>query len=254
MTMRDGLLRLNSTYLMMAQVLAQKKRTARLLLLIRPLVTMARHDDGDNSMEQSPSWEANQFSASQEILRILWNPKVHCRIHKCPPSVSILRQIDPVHTPNSTSWRFILMLASNLRLGLRSGFFSLKFPHQNPVYSSPLPIRTICPAHLILLDFITRTILGEEFRSFSSWLCSFFNSPVTLSLLGPNMMMAVMMTMMMMIIIIGNARSVSHLWHFRSVINPTNFLLIFSTGWSVLLHSCLLCSTYAESITLYCYF
>jgi len=126
--MRDGLLRLNSTYLMMAQVLAQKKRTARLLLLIRPLVTMARHDDGDNSMEQSPSWEANQFSASQEILRILWNPKVHCRIHKCPPSVSILRQIDPVHTPNSTSWRFILMLASNLRLGLRSGFFPSSFP------------------------------------------------------------------------------------------------------------------------------
>ena len=26
------------------------------------------------SMEQSPSWEANRFSASQEILRILWNP------------------------------------------------------------------------------------------------------------------------------------------------------------------------------------
>ena len=28
-------------------------------------------------MEQSPSWEANQFSASQEIPRILWNPNVH---------------------------------------------------------------------------------------------------------------------------------------------------------------------------------
>ena len=29
------------------------------------------------SMEQSSSWEANRFSASQEILRILWNPKIH---------------------------------------------------------------------------------------------------------------------------------------------------------------------------------
>jgi len=28
-----------------------------------------------NSMEKSPSWEANSFSASQEIPRILWNPE-----------------------------------------------------------------------------------------------------------------------------------------------------------------------------------
>ena len=28
-------------------------------------------------VEQSPSWEANQFSASQEIPRNLWNLKVH---------------------------------------------------------------------------------------------------------------------------------------------------------------------------------
>jgi len=33
-------------------------------------------------MEQSPSWEANRFSASQEIPRILWNSKVHYRSNK----------------------------------------------------------------------------------------------------------------------------------------------------------------------------
>ena len=33
-------------------------------------------------MVQSPSWEANWFAASQEIPRILWNPKVHHRTHK----------------------------------------------------------------------------------------------------------------------------------------------------------------------------
>jgi hypothetical protein len=32
-------------------------------------------------MEQSPSWETKRFSASQEISRIVWNPKVYYRIH-----------------------------------------------------------------------------------------------------------------------------------------------------------------------------
>ena len=61
---------------------------------------------------------------------------------------------------------------------------SLRFPQQNPVYTS-LPIRAIYTAHHILLDFITRIIFGEEHRSLISSLCSFFQFPYFLVPLRP---------------------------------------------------------------------
>jgi hypothetical protein len=47
-------------------------------------------------MEQSPTWEANSLSSSQETTRILYNLKVNWRVQNRPPFVSILSQINPV--------------------------------------------------------------------------------------------------------------------------------------------------------------
>ena len=133
-------------------------------------------------MEQSPAWEANRFSASHEIPRILWNLNVHYRVHKFPPYVHVLSHVNPVHAPHPTSWISILILSSYLRLVSCEWSLSLRFPHQNPVYTSPLPHTCYMPAHLILLDLTTCTIFGEQYKSPSSSLCNFVHSPVTSSL------------------------------------------------------------------------
>ena len=83
------------------------------------------------SMEQSPFWEANRFSASQGIPCILWNPKVHHRIHKCPPPVPILRQVDQVHAATSHFLKIHLNITLHLHLGLPSGLFPSSFPTKN---------------------------------------------------------------------------------------------------------------------------
>ena len=145
------------------------------------------------SMVQSPSWEANWFAASQEIPQISRNPKVHYRTHKPPPPVnSILGQYNPVHIPTS----HLLEIHPNIIRPStpRSPEWSLsfRFPHQHPIHLH-LPTHTRhTPSPFILLDFITRTILGEEYRSFSSSLCDFFHSTVISSLLGPNILLNIM--------------------------------------------------------------
>ena len=143
-------------------------------------------------MAQSPSWEANRFEASQEFPRISLNPKVHYRTHKRPPPVSILGQPNPVHIPTSHLLEIHLNIIHPSTPKSLQRSLSLRFPHQDPIHPLSSPIRATCPAHLILLDFITRKILGEGYKSFSYSLCNLLHSPVTSSLLGPNILLNTM--------------------------------------------------------------
>ena len=138
-------------------------------------------------MERSPAWEANRFSASQEIPCILWNPKVHYHIHKCPTPVPILSQLDPVHT---ITFHF-LKIHPNIFLPSTPQSskwpLSLGFPNQNSAHASPLTHTRYMPrpSHS---RFNHPNNIGWECRSLSSSLCISLHSLVTVSLLGSNIL------------------------------------------------------------------
>jgi hypothetical protein len=79
------------------------------------------------SMQQNPSWESNQFSESQEIPRVLWNPKVYQNIRMRPPPVSILSQLDPVHMATLLTKRMFRNYNSSLlrHQSANQSFFSI---------------------------------------------------------------------------------------------------------------------------------
>ena len=100
-----------------------------------------------------------------------------------------MSEIDTVHDPHPTFWRFILILSSHLFVGPPSGLFPSGFLTRTLYKPFISPVRATCLSHPFLLDLITRTILDEDYRSFSFSLCNFLHSPVTSSLLDPNILL-----------------------------------------------------------------
>ena len=95
----------------------------------------------------------------------MWNPKVHYRIHKCPPPLPILSELYAVHTPTSHFLKSILILSSHLRLV--SQVIALRFPYQN-VYASRLFHTRYMPRPSHYSRFYHPNNTGEECRSLCS--------------------------------------------------------------------------------------
>ena len=128
-------------------------------------------------MVQSPSWEHNWFALDKKF------PAFHGTRRFITTLTSVrqmyLSWVSPNQSiyPHPTSRRAILILSTHLRLGLPSGLLLSGFPTKTLYTILSSPIRATCPAHLILLHFITRTILGEEHKSFRFPLCNLLHSP-----------------------------------------------------------------------------
>jgi len=122
----------------------------------------------------------NVVTPAVQLINYQEIPRVSNWRERSPMTNACKSQLDP-HIPLPEDPSIILPSTPGSPIWSLSGF-----PTKILYTILPSPIRATCPAHFILLDFITRTILGEY--RLSSSLCSFLHSPVTLSLLGPNIL------------------------------------------------------------------
>jgi hypothetical protein len=113
-----------------------------------PLCSHKSHRITHSFTELSPSSETN-CAATQELPSVLCNPKAHYRVHKSPPLVPILSQINLIHTiPSYLSKIRFKYCPPTYALVFLVVSFLLAFPpisymHSSSPHSCYLP----CPSH-----------------------------------------------------------------------------------------------------------
>jgi hypothetical protein len=135
-------------------------------------------------MDQSTFREAANCAATQEHPSILWNPKVHYRVHKSSPPVPILSQINPVHTTPSYL-RSISILSTHLRLGLPRFLFPSGFPI-NILYSyrfSPFVLHALSSSSSLTWSF---WLYLAKSTSYEALHYAVLSNLLSLYLFGPN--------------------------------------------------------------------
>ena len=115
-------------------------------------------------MEQSPSWEANWFSAAGQEIPSIFGTRRFITV------LTSARQLSPSWAnstqspqPPPTSWRSVLILSSHLRLGLPNGLFPSGFPTRKTLLQQTNIIFIRCTVHILLFCTMTNkcTIISQ---------------------------------------------------------------------------------------------
>jgi len=116
-------------------------------------------------VEHSSSLEANSSSATPEITRILYKPKVRKRVHNSQPFVPILGHVFPFHASITYFLRDPLILSPSLRLVLSSALFPSSFPTKTryvPLFPPTCPMPS---PSIFFFNFITKwyLVMGPDY-------------------------------------------------------------------------------------------
>ena len=112
-------------------------------------------------------------------------PDVFTTVFPRARQLSVPIQMNPGHAAVLFLKHPLQYYPSQLHIVLTSGLFRPVLSNHNPLCILFSPLRTACPAHIVLLDLVA-LIISEEYNSWSPSLCSFIQSPVTFYSVGPN--------------------------------------------------------------------